>query len=71
MTKPSIPKEIPKERPMRISPGIPVVPRREPERKPRYVPQPERKQPVEVPVYSPNDTLQDILYSAIDSNYKN
>lgn len=53
MTKPKIPKEIPKERPERINPGIPVIPEREPDYTPerRETPRPER--PERIPAYMP------------------
>ena len=54
MTKPKIPKKIPKERPERINPGIPLIP----EKKPDYVPAPREitkpEKPEEVPAYMPD-----------------
>ncbi|MDP3987438.1 MAG: hypothetical protein Q8P81_04405 [Nanoarchaeota archaeon] len=67
MTKPSIPKKIPRERPERIAPGIPVVPRRHPERperEPTYIPEPNK--PEKVSVYAPGlSMIEESLYSNI------
>ena len=57
MTKPKIPKKIPKERPEKINPGIPLMPEDEPDHVPdREIPKP--KKPEEVPAYMPNYTTR-------------
>ena len=66
MTKPKIPKETPKERPERISPGIPMIPK-EPDypNEPREIPKPEK--PEKVPAYMPNYISRD--YDLFASDY--
>lgn len=58
MTKPKIPKKMPKERPERVNPGIPIIPRREPDYTPEEprIPRPEK--PEEVPAYMLHNILQ-------------
>ena len=66
MTKPKIPKKIPKERPERISPGIPMIPKKpDYPKEPKEIPKP--KKPEEVPAYMPHRISRD--YDLFASDY--
>lgn len=58
MTKPKIPKKIPKERPEKINPGIPAIPKKEPDYVPEEPGVPKPEKPEEVPAYMPYNISQ-------------